>query len=100
MGQCARGDRYAEIAALAVAVALVALLASARTGGWRVAALSAGVAAAILGLASVALPDVTGSVGWAWGALAVVWGVMVVAAADWRMRQTETTMNDPEGGQR
>ena len=57
-------------------------------------------AAAILGLASVALPDVTGSVGWAGGALAAAWGVMVVAAAEWQMRQTKTTMNDPEGGQR
>lgn len=89
VGQCARGDRYAEMAALAVAVALVALLASARTGGWRVAALSAGVAAAIPGLSSVALPDVPGSIGWAWGAVAVAWGVMVVAAAKFQMRRTE-----------
>ena len=100
MGQCARGDRFAEMAALAVAVVLVASLASARTGGWRVPAWSAGAAAAILGLVSVALPDVTGSVGWAGGALAAAWGVMVVAAAESQMRQTKTTMNDPEGGQR
>ena len=96
-GQCARGDRFAEMAALAVAVVLVALLASARTGGWRVPAWSAGVAAAILGVASVAVPDVTGSVGSVWGALAVVWGVMVVVAAEWQTRHVETTMHSPEG---
>jgi hypothetical protein len=95
MGQCARGDRFAEMAAVAIATVLVALLASARTGGWRVSAWSAGVAAAILGMASIALPDVTGSVGWAWGALAAIWGVLVVSAAEWQMRRTETTTNDP-----
>jgi hypothetical protein len=100
MGQCARGDRFAEMAALAISLVLVVLLASARTGGWRVPAWSAGAAAVILGLASVALPDVAGSVGWAWGALEVAWGVMVVAAAEWLMRRNETTMHDPEGGQR
>ncbi len=37
MGQCARGDRFAEIAALAIALVVVALLASARpaAGGFR-----------------------------------------------------------------
>jgi hypothetical protein len=96
-GQCAHGDRFAEMAALAIAVVLVALLASARTGGWRVSAWSAGVAAAILGLASVVLPDVAGSVGRASGALAVAWGVMVVAAAEWQARSTEATTPDHEG---
>ena len=96
-GKWARGDRFAEMAALAVAVVLVALLASARTGGWRVPAWSAGVAAAIPGVASVAVPDVTGSVGSIWGALAVVWGVMVVVAAEWQTRHVETTMHSPEG---
>ena len=99
MGQCARGDRFAEIPALVIALALVGLLASARTGGWRVSAWSAGVAAAILGLTSMALPDVTGSLGWAWSALAVAWGILVVAAAEWQVGRTETT-SDLEGGRR
>ena len=96
-GQCARGDRVAGMAALGGAGVRVALLARARPGGWRVPAWSAGVAAAIPGVASVAVPDVTGSVGSIWGALAVVWGVMVVVAAEWQTRHVETTMHYPEG---
>lgn len=96
-GQCARGDRYAEMAALGVALVIVVLLASARTGGWRASAWSAGVSAVTVGVASVVLPDVPGAVGQAWGTLAVVWGVLVVVAAEWQLRRT-ATRRSPEGG--
>ncbi len=80
------------------AVVLITLLASTRTGVWRVSAWSAGVAAAILGLASIALPDVPGSFGPAWGALATVWSLFVVAAAEWQVRRNQTE-GHPQGGQ-
>ena len=87
LGGCARGDRYAEMAAVAIAVVLLGLLAAARTQGWRLPAWSAGTAAIIVGLASCVLPDVPGSVGQACGALAVVWGVLFVAVAEWQGRR-------------
>ena len=87
LGECARGDRFAEMAALAVAVILVCGLAGVGTPGWRVSAWCAGAAAAIVGLASVALPQVAGSLGTPGGALAVAWGVLVMAAAERERRQ-------------
>jgi hypothetical protein len=95
LGQCARGDRFAEMAALTVALVLIALLASARTSGWRISAWSAGVAAATLGLASVLLPDVPGSVGPGWGTLTVIWGLLVVGAAEWQVRRTDNGRTSP-----
>jgi hypothetical protein len=97
-GQCATGDRYAEAAALAVAVVAVGLLASLRTPGWRLAAWSAGIAATILGCASVALPDVPGSTGAPWGVVVVVWGVLVVASAEWETRRA-APVTQPQGGE-
>jgi hypothetical protein len=94
-GQCARGDRFAEAAALAVAVVAVGFLASARTPGWRLAAWSAGIAAAILGCASVALPDVEGSVGAVWGGVAVAWALLVVVAAESEMRRENAAVGAP-----
>jgi hypothetical protein len=75
------------MAAVAIAVVLLGLLAAARTQGWRLPAWSAGTAAIIVGLASCVLPDVPGSVGQACGALAVVWGVLFVAVAEWQGRR-------------
>jgi hypothetical protein len=85
-GQCARGDRYAEAAALAMAIVAISLLASASTPGWRLTAWGVGIAAATFGFVCVALPDVPGSVGATWGAVVVVWGVFVVASAEWETR--------------
>jgi hypothetical protein len=48
-GQCAFGDRLAEMAALVIAIVLIALLAAARPGGWRITARSAGVATTVVG---------------------------------------------------
>lgn len=82
LGQCARGDRYAEAAALAVAVVVVALLATARPPGWRLPAWSAGAAALVLGGASLLLPDEAGALGTAWATATAVWGVTLVTVAE------------------
>ncbi|MGB8643600.1 MAG: hypothetical protein WCF84_00040 [Anaerolineae bacterium] len=82
LGQCAHGDRFAEMAATTVAIVLVGLLSALKTPGWRVPAWSSGAAAIILGLASIALPDAPGSLGRVWGALAVTWGVLFVALTE------------------
>jgi hypothetical protein len=95
LGQCARGDRFAEMAALTIALVLVALLASTRTSGWRLSAWSAGIAAATVGVASLLLPDVPGSVGPGWGVLTVIWGFLVVGAAEWHFRHTDSRRTPP-----
>jgi hypothetical protein len=87
LGQCARGDRFAEMAALAGAAVLVGILAALKTSGWRVSAWSAGAAALIVGAASMVLPDAPGSLGRGWGAVTVAWGVLFVGAAEWESRR-------------
>jgi hypothetical protein len=85
-GRCAYGDRFAEMAALAISVVAVGMLAALQTEGWRVPAWSAGVAAAIVGAASIIWPDLTGALGQTAGAAAVLWGILFVAAAEWEGR--------------
>ena len=81
LGQCVQGDRLAEAAALAVAVVLVALLASLRTPGWALPAWCAGLAAVVLGVASWLFQGEPGALA-AWpAAAAVLWGVAFVAVA-------------------
>jgi hypothetical protein len=75
-------DRFAEMAAAAVAIVLVGMLASLRTRGWRISAWSAGAAASVVGLASIVFPDAPGAVGRFWGTLAVGAGVLFVGLAE------------------
>jgi len=75
-------DRFAEMAAAAVAIVLVGMLASLRSRGWRISAWSAGAAAAVVGLASIVFPDAPGAVGRFWGTLAVGAGVLFVGLAE------------------
>lgn len=83
------GDPHAEVghwmimSAYGVAVVLYGLLASLRSAGWRVPAWSAGILAILFGAASILLPTQASSVGATWGAAAVVWGALFVAAAEW-----------------
>jgi hypothetical protein len=81
LGQCVRGDRLAEAAALGIAVALVALLASLRTAGWSLPAWCAGLAAIVLGGASLAFQGEQGSLTKWLAAACVAWGVGFVATA-------------------
>jgi hypothetical protein len=81
LGQCARGDRYAEAAALALAVVLVALLASRKPPGWLLPAWSAGTSALVLGTASLLWPAQTGAVSGAWAVATAAWGCALVLLA-------------------
>lgn len=87
-GRCAYGDRFAEMAALAVAIVGAGMLAASRPGGWRITAWSVGLAAVIVGSASIVLPELPGSLGRTAGVLAVAWGVLFVAVAEWEARNT------------
>ena len=88
-------DRYAEMAAAAIAVVLVGLLATLQTQGWTIPARSAGVAAIVVGMASVVFPDAPGALGSAWGAVTVGWGVLFLAAAEWEARHTSGQTGKP-----
>jgi hypothetical protein len=81
LGQCARGDRYAEAAALAFAVVLVVLLAAKKPPGWLLPAWSAAAAAVVVGVASLVFPGQVGAVGGVWAVAAMVWGAAVIAVA-------------------
>jgi hypothetical protein len=81
LGQCARGDRYAETAALAFAVVLVAMLAASKPPGWPLSAWSAGTAAAVVGVVSLVFPRQAGAVGSVWAVTAMVWGAAVITVA-------------------
>jgi hypothetical protein len=98
LGQCAHGDRYAEAAALAVAVVLVALLASVRTPGWMLPAWSAGTAAAVLGVASLLFPAQAGALTGAWAVAAVIWGGAVIAIAHVQHRAATAPARHDEQG--
>lgn len=71
---------WSGAAALAVTIVLVAALAAARTNGWRIPASTAGLAAVIFGLLCTLNPEAPGSVGPVWGAGAIAWGLLLVAA--------------------
>ena len=86
-GQCAYGDRFAEMAALAIAVMLLGPLAATRPAGWRITAWSVGAAAVVVGSASLIWPDPSGSLGQVAGAVAVAWGILFVAVAEWTKRE-------------
>jgi hypothetical protein len=81
LGQCARGDRYAEAAALAFAVVLVALLTASKPSGWLLPAWSAGTAAGVVGLASLLWPAETGAMSAGWAVATMVWGAAVITLA-------------------
>jgi hypothetical protein len=78
-GRCALGDRYAEAAALAIAVVLVALLAALRTDGWRLPAWCAGTAAIVLGATSLTFPAEDGALGAGWAIATLVWGAACIS---------------------
>ncbi|MBA3344700.1 MAG: hypothetical protein H0T44_05275 [Gemmatimonadales bacterium] len=70
------------MAAFGFTVIGVGLLASLRPDGWRLTAWVAGLLPALLGLASLAFPYATSSLGPVWALTAVAWGGGFVAAAE------------------
>lgn len=79
LGQCAVGDRPAELAAALLAVPLIGMLAALRTPGWRLPLWTAGAAAFTPGAAALLLPETTTAIGQVTGLAAVVWAVVFVA---------------------
>jgi hypothetical protein len=73
---------YGYMAALSLTVIGVGLLSSARLDGWRLTAWVAGLLPVVLGVASLVLADVDGSLAPAWALAAIAWGVAFIAAAE------------------
>src|SRR3712207_2674630 len=92
LGRCAYGDRFADMAALAIAIVIAGMLAASKPGGWRVTVWSVGLATVIVGSVSIVLPEVPGTLGRESGAVTVVWGVVLVAVAEWETRNTPRRM--------
>jgi hypothetical protein len=87
------GDSHVEerhwltMAGVALSIWLVAGLAAFRTPGWRIPAWSAGLGAAVFGVASMVFPAYPGSVGSEWGLASLLGGVAFVALAEWVRRR-------------
>ena len=84
-------QRLSTMAAMALAIVLTGLLAALQTRGWRIPAWSAGTAAIVFGLASVAFPDQPGAAGRGWGGVAIAGGVLFIAVAEWEVRRATAT---------
>jgi hypothetical protein len=97
-------DHWANMAAMAFALALVGLLASARVRGWRLTAWCAGLGAAVYGLASIVFSrfpgtqvPYPGSEGVGWGLVAVLGGLAFVAVAEREARRSPASVRrDPQ----
>jgi hypothetical protein len=72
---------YGYMAAYCFTVIGVGIVSSLRLEGWRLTALVAGSLAAVLGVASLVLQDVEGSIGTGWALAAITWGAGLVVVA-------------------
>lgn len=74
-------SHYLIMAALSFGWILAGLIASAKNAGWTITAWCVAGAAVVWGLGSVIYPDLEGSLGTMWGALAIAWGVAFALVA-------------------
>jgi hypothetical protein len=75
-------QRLSTMAAMAIAILLAGLLAALKTQGWMIPARSAGSAALVFGLASMAFPHHPGAEGRWWAGLTIAGGVLFIAVAE------------------
>jgi hypothetical protein len=81
---------WTVMAGMAIAIVLVALLSSLKLSGWKITAWCAGAGAFVYGLASLVFATFPGtnvpypgSQGAGWGTVAMVGGLLFIAAAQW-----------------
>lgn len=72
-------EHWLNMASLALSIPLVGLVGALRPAGWRYAGLAAAAAGVLLGVAWIVLPELPSSLGLAWGAVAVVGGLVAAA---------------------
>lgn len=78
---------WVETSFYAIAVLLLGVLAAMRPRAFRMSAWSAGIGLAIVGGASLALPDYASALQSPWAAIALVGGIVFVLAAEWEARR-------------
>jgi hypothetical protein len=101
-----KGDHWANMAAMAIALALVGLLAAMRVRGWRLSGWCAGLGVAVYGLASIVFArfpgtqvPYPGSEGVGWGLVALIGGLAFVAVAEWEARRLPTVPSHDRTGE-
>lgn len=78
----AKDFHYGGAAFTALGIAALGVLAALRTSGWRIVAWSAGIGAALFGLAGMVFPDALSSPGPSAGAAAILVGIAFIALAE------------------
>lgn len=73
---------YGGMALIAVLILVMGSLAVLRESDWRFAAWTAGLLAFYLGASSLAFPNYVSSAGSLWGGMAIIWGLVFVAAVE------------------
>lgn len=78
---------WSALTVFALVMVLNSILSAFRPPGWRAVLLATGVASLLFGLVGMWADEVPGSLGQAWGAAAVLWGVALASAPwiAWRM---------------
>jgi hypothetical protein len=69
--------------AYALTIIFLGLVSATRPSGWRTPAWTAGLLAVLMGLVAVLNPHQPSSVGVVWGLVAIIWGAVFIAAAEW-----------------
>ncbi len=86
----AAAGHYGFMAAFALSTIGLAVLASLRPDGWRLAAWTAGLLPVLVGAASLLYPQAASSLASQWALAAVAWGVVFVAVAELGLRRQAT----------
>jgi len=88
---------YAYMAAFSFTVIGAGILASLRPVGWWLTAWIVGLLPALLGIASVLVPDSGSSLGLGWALAAIAWGVVFVTAAELTQETESPTLLGSRG---
>ncbi len=82
------GSHYQFVAEFGLQLILLGIVTSSAFTGRRITAWLTGLAAIVMGLASVVFPDQTSSLGIGWGLALVVWGLVFIVAGESESRAT------------
>lgn len=80
------GSHYQFVAELGLHLILLGIVTSSTFTGRRITAWMAGLAATVMGSASVAFPNQTSSLGIGWGLALALWGLVVIAIGEFESR--------------
>lgn len=85
------GSHYQFVAELGLHLILLGIVTSSVFTGRRITAWMTGLAAAVMGSASVAFPNQTSSLGVGWGLVLAVWGLVFIAISEFESRSDRSS---------